>query len=198
MYPLRSINSLKINFVATWFTTTVITLILSIVLIFYLSSVKVIQPINQNFKLYAAIPESGMVVSENIEKADARAKIIENFFRGYKSLLSGFANTFVQVADKYNLDWRLLPAISMQESNGGQKVINDSHNPFGYGIYGSLILRFSTWDDAIERVGRALREDYLNKGLTTPETIMTKYTPPSLAKGGSWAIGVSSFMEELR
>ena len=86
----------------------------------------------------------------------------------------------------------------MQESNGGKKVINNSYNPFGYGIYGSLVIRFKSWEEAIERVGKALREDYLDKGFKNPYEIMVKYTPPSLAKEGAWAKGVTTFMEELR
>lgn len=155
-------------------------------------------PVNQNFNLYTALPNSGIVTSENIDISDGRANLIEDFFRGYSAPLSDFADTFVKVADQYHLDYRLLPAISMQESNGGKRLINDSYNPFGYGIYGSLVVKFSSWEEGIERVGRSLREDYLDKGLKTPGQIMTKYTPPSLAKGGAWAIGVSSFMEELR
>ncbi len=99
---------------------------------------------------------------------------------------------------KYGLDYKLLPSVAMQESNGGKKVIADSFNPFGYGIWGKQVKKFSSYEEAIERVGRGLREDYLDQGLDTPEKIMPKYTPPSVAKGGPWAKGVSSFMEELR
>ena len=124
-------------------------------------------------------------------------QIIEDFLKSYKSPLSPYSKNFIEVADKYNLNWRLLPAIAMQESGGGKKVIADSYNPFGYGIYGKLVTRFQSWEAAIERVGRGLREDYLNQGLKTPYQIMTKYTPPSLAKGNAWAKGVSSFIAEL-
>lgn len=133
-----------------------------------------------------------------ISKGDARAVIIKKFFIEQNAPLAVYADKFVEVADKYNLDYRLLPAISMQESNGGKKIPNDSYNPFGYGIYGSQILKFGSFDQAIETVGAGLRKNYLDLGLKTPYQIMTKYTPPSLAKGGTWAIGVSSFMEELQ
>ncbi len=139
-----------------------------------------------------------MQISENVIQADARAKLIANFFKQYNSPLASVSQTFVDTADKYNLDYRLLPSIAMQESNGGQKVISDSHNPFGYGIYGDTVMRFASWEAAIERVGQGLRADYLDKGLKTPTQIMAKYTPPSLAKGGPWAKGVDYFMEELR
>ncbi len=185
-------------FVAAWFGASTTALIFSLVAILYFSQVKIITPTSQSFKLYAALPPTETSVTQDIEHVDARAKIIEDFFNGYKSPLSELSNVFIQVADKYNLDWRLLPSIAMQESNGGKRVIKDSNNPFGYGIYGNLVIRFSSWEQAIERVGRALREDYLNQGLKNPVQIMAKYTPPSLAKDGAWAKGVSSFIEELR
>lgn len=185
-------------FVASWFGAAISALIFAIFFLIYLSQPKIIQFSTQNFKLYAALPEDWGVQSQNIVAQDGRAKIVEDFFKKRGTPLSDHAPSFIAVADKYNLDFRLLPAIAMQESNGGRKVINDSHNPFGYGIYGSLVVKFGSWEEGIERVGRALREDYLNEGLTTPQTIMAKYTPPSLEKGGAWAKGVYTFMEELR
>ena len=196
MDPVKPLTS--IWFVAAWFATATTALIFSLTFSFYLASPKLLKPTVQNFKLYAALPGSTNSISDEIEHADGRAKIIEDFFKDYKSPLAAYSNLFVQVSDKYKLDYRLLPAISMQESNGGKKVINNSHNPFGYGIYGGLVIKFASWDESIERVGRALREDYLNQGLKNPHQIMAKYTPPSLAKNGAWAKGVTTFMEELR
>ncbi|MBI2337835.1 glucosaminidase domain-containing protein [Candidatus Daviesbacteria bacterium] len=190
----------KLNmwFVGGWFAATTTALIFSLIFNFYLSGVRLIKPTTQNFNLYAAIPKSEASVSDDISFADGRSRIIEEFFKKHKAPLSAHGNTFIEIADRYQLDWRLLPSIAMQESNGGKKVIRDSFNPFGYGIYGKLVIRFKSWDEAIERVGKALKEDYLNQGLKTPVQIMAKYTPPSLAKNGAWASGVSAFIEELR
>lgn len=188
----------SIWFAAAWFATATTSLMFALVLGFYLATPKLLKPTTQNFKLYAALPKSETTITDEIGSSDGRAKIIEDFFKGYNSPLANHSNLFIQVSDKYQLDYRLLPAIAMQESNGGKKVIDDSYNPFGYGIYGSLVVRFNSWNEAIERVGKALREDYLNKGLKTPFQIMAKYTPPSLSKDSAWAKGVTSFMEELR
>ena len=185
-------------FLTAWFGAAITCLIFSILFSFYLSTSKILLPINQNFKLYAALPSNSSELSDSVISKDARSKIIENFLRRYNSPLAEYGDDFVSVADKYNLDYRLLPSIAMQESNGGKKIINDSYNPFGYGIYTGSVIKFSSWEQAIERVGKALREDYINLGLRSPEQIMTKYTPPSLALGGTWAKGVSSFMVELR
>lgn len=185
-------------FVAAWFASASTALIFSIAFSIYLFEVRIVKPIGQNFQLFAALPQSERFVSGDVIYSDARAKIIENFFENYKAPLSAYGQVFIQTADKYRLDWRLLPAIAMQESNGGKKVINNSYNPFGYGIYGNSVIRFNSWEEAIEKVGKGLRENYLNQGLKTPYQIMAKYTPPSLSKNGAWAKGVSLFMEELR
>lgn len=188
----------KFTFVGCWFATTTTALIFALLFSFYLLTPKMVNLKVTSFKLYAALPKSEILLTGDITHADARAKIIENFFKNYKSPLSNYSDIFITVADNYQLDWQLLPAIAMQESNGGKKVIIDSFNPFGYGIYGSLVIKFDSWEEAIERVGRALKEDYIGQGLKTPNQIMAKYTPPSLAKDGAWAKGVIAFMEELR
>ncbi len=188
----------QITFVASWFGASFTSLIFSLILLMYLSTAKYTPMTTHDFKLYSALPTQNTVVSDSIVHTDARAKIVEDFFAGYKSPLANYSNEFIIVADKYQIDWRLLPAIAMQESNGGKKVIKDSFNPFGYGIYGDNVRKFPSWEDAIKRVGQALREDYLNQGLKTPEEIMAKYTPPSLLKEGAWAKGVRSFMNKLQ
>lgn len=188
----------SIGLVGAWFGASFTCLLFAIVFNFYIHSPKVVQPTSQSFNLFAALPKESSDVSDEIIPTDGRAKIIENFFKKHNSPLAEYSQTFIAVAEKYSLDYKLLPSISMQESNGGKKVIKDSNNPFGYGIYGKLVTRFNSWEEAIERVGRGLREDYLNQGLETPEQIMTKYTPPSLSLGGPWAKGVLSFMEDLR
>ena len=167
-------------------------------MLIFLSQSKFLIPVSQDFNLYSALPSNQTEVEASIDFTDARAKIVEDFFKGYKSPLAEYANFFIKMSDQYKLDYRLLPAISMQESNGAKKVITGSYNPFGFGIYDGKVVRFSSWQEAIETVAKALRENYLNEGLTTPESIMAKYTPPALAKGGDWARGVRSFMEELR
>lgn len=193
-------NQSPVWFMAAWFVTAVTTLIFTLVFTFYISSAETITPQDngRNYKLYAALPQSETSISEDIVYTDGRSKILEVFFQEYKAPLAEYSEVFIRVADKYNLDYRLLPAISMQESNGGKRIIKDSYNPFGYGIYGDTVRRFTSWEEAIERVGKALREDYLDEGYNTPTEIMAKYTPSSLKKNGAWATGVIAFMEELR
>ena len=129
---------------------------------------------------------------------DARPKILSAFLENYSCPLEPYdqyANKYIEVADKYNLDFRLIPAISMQESNCCKRIPEGSNNCWGYGIYGDQVLRFDTVEDGIETVGKNLAKHYTSKGLMEPEEIMRKYTPQSK---GSWAAGVMHFMYEMK
>lgn len=128
---------------------------------------------------------------------DARVPIIQKFYRKYNSPLLEHAEFIVQTADAYGIDYRLIPAISMQESTGCKFIPENSYNCWGWGIYGDKVTRFSSYQEAIETVSRGLKKNYYDKGLREPQTIMAKYTPPALEKGGSWAKGVNYFFAEL-
>ena len=150
---------------------------------------------SNNRVAFAALPTNENVLGNIINFKDARIEIVRQFFENYKSPLAPFAKNIVQDADKYGLDYKLLPAIAMQESNLCQKIIVDSYNCWGFGIYGKKITRFESYPEAIDTVTRALVKNYVTRGLTTPSEIMKKYTPSS---NGSWAYGVSYFMSLLQ
>lgn len=61
--------------------------------------------------------------------------------------LAGYGAKFIEVAEKCDIDWRLLPAIGVRESSGGKFEFNN--NPFGWG---SAKIKFKNFDDAIENV----------------------------------------------
>ncbi|MFA6608463.1 MAG: hypothetical protein WCT07_00955 [Candidatus Paceibacterota bacterium] len=82
------------------------------------------------------------------QKADA----IDVYFRERSMPLLGTGMTFVLVAEKYGLDWRLLPAIGVRESSGGKAACG--HNPFGWGS--CKLNNFSSYAQAIEALGKNL------------------------------------------
>jgi hypothetical protein len=132
-----------------------------------------------------------------LEMGDDRGqkiKVLEKFFERYNSPLQSHADTFVDVADKYDMDFKLLPAISCMESSCGKQLIPGSYNPFGWGIYGSNAIWFESYDEAIDVVARGLRDNYLSKGLTTVEEIAPVYTPPAYTH---WSYGVNYFVGQM-
>lgn len=140
------------------------------------------------------IVNSKKTVKTEATITDGRVANLKAFFRKYNSPLYDYAEKIVEVSDKYQFDYRLLPAIAMQESNLCRVIPENSYNCWGWGIYGSLVTRFSSYDEAIETVAKGLKNEYIDKGLVTASMIMKKYTPPSQ---GSWAHGVNTFLRAL-
>lgn len=145
-------------------------------------------------RLYQALPSRVGHIAFEVETADARPIIIRQYLEKYRSPLANYADHFFQMAQKYNLDYRLLVAIAQQESNLGKKVPDNTHNAWGWGIHSQGTLGFSSWEEGIETVARGLREDYLDKGFVSLEQIAARYAPPSQE---AWAFGVGQFMKEM-
>lgn len=125
---------------------------------------------------------------------DGRVANLKSFFRKHNSPLYDEAEFIVKTSDKYSFDYRLLPAIAMQESTLCRAIPPRSYNCWGWGIYENTVTRFSSYEDAIETVAKGLRENYINEGRVTASEIMEKYTP---ASNGSWARAVNSVMRFL-
>ena len=144
---------------------------------------------------FAAIPSEESIINDQIITLDKRVENLQLFFKRHNSPLEPYAQSFVDISEKYELDYRLLPAIAMQESNLCKKAPKDSYNCWGFGIYNKKITRFSNYEEAIETVARTLFNQYKSKGLITPEEMMAKYTPSNT---GSWAYAVNLFMNQLQ
>ena len=137
---------------------------------------------------------SGGNYEAEIQVADGRVANLKSFFRKHNSPLYDFADKIVEVSDRYQFDYRLLPAIAMQESNLCRVIPENSFNCWGWGIYGTTVTRFDTYDEAIETIGKGIKDHYIDKGLVTASAIMNKYTPSSK---GSWQYGVNTFLKAL-
>lgn len=123
-----------------------------------------------------------------------RVYILEAFFDKYNSPLKGSASTFVEVADNYGIDYRLLPSISCMESTCAKNYVVGSYNPFGWGVYGDNHPYFESFDQAIYVVGEGLYDGYISRGFDTVEEIAPIYTPPN---ADNWASGVRFFINEI-
>jgi len=138
--------------------------------------------------------EPKSIIKKDISKREEKVEALEKFLEGQKSPLAKNARTFVEVAEKYNLDYRLLPAIACLESSCGKRIIPGSYNPFGWGIYGKNAIYFKSYDEAIEVVGKGIKDKYVSKGLDTPEKIAPVYTPPNPV---GWRNGVNFFISKI-
>lgn len=123
-------------------------------------------------------------------KEDRRSEKLQKFLSYYHSPFAYLASEMVQTADKYNIDYRLLPAISGIESTFGKNIPSGSFNAYGWngGNY-----YFDSWENSFDVVLQALREKYFNRGLDTPVKISPVYCPPN----PSWGYKVNFFMEKI-
>ncbi|MGB9911094.1 MAG: hypothetical protein ACPLKP_00585 [Microgenomates group bacterium] len=128
---------------------------------------------------------------ENEKKVDFRASSLEKFLKQYRSPLAKYASVFVETADKYQIDWRLVPAITGVESSFGKHIPFGSYNAYGWnnGNY-----YFSSWEESIEIVTKTLKEKYINRGLDTPQKIAPVYAPPS----STWGSKVNYFIKKIQ
>lgn len=85
---------------------------------------------------------------------DSRVLALERVFTKHNSPLAPFAKNYVETADKYELDWRLLPAIAGLESSFGNAQLKGSYNSYGWG--GGRIY-FNSVEDGIETVMYGLK-----------------------------------------
>jgi len=129
----------------------------------------------------------------------AKAEAIDAYFKSHDMPLEGTGMKMVEVAELNDLDWRLLPAISVIETTGGKSLCKNpkaGFNPFGWG---SCKLGFKSFDKAIEVVGRNLggnnpKTAHHYEGKTTKE-ILEKYNPPSIVP--NYAARVMKVMDAI-
>jgi hypothetical protein len=146
-------------------------------------------------QVYASLPDQTPTVSEEVGGSDARPEIVKKYLNSYNSPLVSHSNKLVEVADKYDLDYRLLPAIAQQESNLCKVIPPNSYNCWGWGIHSAGSLGFESFDEGIETVAKGLKTQYLDKGYNSVIEIMSKYNPSS--PDGAWGKGVTAFMSDM-
>jgi len=180
-------------FLVLWFVLTPVLLTFTI---FYSAK----QNASQNLlDVYPSISANEFEINNDIEGQvlstqinDLRPYIVSRFLS--KTPLEPYSQYIVEVSDKYGIDYRLIPAIAMKESGGGTASSQVTHNAWGWE---NGRTNFSSWEYAIETVGRTLKNNYITKGLITPEQIMTVYAPPQIYTGGKWAEDINSFFSQM-
>lgn len=130
-------------------------------------------------------------ISIEPKKLDERAVILKNYLAKYNSPLQYHTQDFIDAADTYQVDWKLVPAISGVESTFG-KFIPGGYNGWGWGVYGTNVIYFKSWRDGIFTVTKGLKENYINRGLTDPYAMNRIY-----AASPTWGSKVTYFYNDI-
>ncbi len=135
-----------------------------------------------------SVPEVEAVEAKQL---DPRAQILSEYFKKYNSPFENQAQNFVDAADKYGIDWKLVPAIAGVESTFGKHSYG--YNAWGWGIYGDQALGFNSWKTGIDTVTGGLKTGYIDKGLTDPYSMNRVY-----AASPTWGSRVAYFIEDIQ
>lgn len=133
---------------------------------------------------------AALIKSQTHNQLDKRTLKLKKFLLSVNSPLVEYSQVFVDVADRYDVDWKLVPAISGVESTFGRFIPANSYNAYGWN---NGNFAFENWPQSIEIVNKTLRENYINNGATTVEQIAPIYAPPSK----TWAGKVRYFMARI-
>jgi hypothetical protein len=104
-------------------------------------------------------------------RQDPRLENLRRFFAGFGCPAVAYAPAFLDAADSFSLDWRLLPSLSYVESTGGKAA--QGNNFFGWD---SGRARFSSPAAAIQSVAERLSQSARYHGKTLDQKL-AMYNP---------------------
>lgn len=130
-----------------------------------------------------------VMVATTVAQTDDRGKRLARFFASKNSPFVSDAEKFVQIADKYSLDYTLLPAITGVESSFGIHVPSGSFNPYGWN---NGTMRFRDWVTSTEAVANGIRSRYARFGEVYAYAIGPRY-----AGDKTWASKVTRYQREI-
>lgn len=137
----------------------------------------------------------------NISSTNPKIIAMRNFLLDYNSPMYPYASIFVNEAEKYGLDWRLVASISGVESAFGRITPQNTNNAWGWRAGRTATgertwSSWANWGDGIEAVTSGLANGYGTN--LTPRQIEPTYCPPCAQDPNHpWSGGVSRYMREL-
>lgn len=184
----------KIAFAFQWFILGVIT-VLSILLYQIVSEQmkpKFISPLPEGHVPSRTIVQRIYAAEPGKKYADERSNKLAAFLKSKNSPLEPHASLIVTLADKYDIGWTKLVAISAIESNYGKIMPQGSHNAWGLG--GARFMHFDNWEEGITYASQLIGNNYqwnANRG------IQTKYCPDSDNCNPAWPEVVTKASKDI-
>jgi len=141
----------------------------------------------------AVLPLAAQVPIEWDATSPAAAQV-DDYLRRKDSAMAGIGTALENLARQYNLDPRLVVAISGAESTFGKHVCaaNNAWNWFHRGSCPPST--FASYEEGLQHVTKFLRRSYLNKGYTTVALIRQKYCTSGC---DNWVPLVTRFQQEM-
>jgi hypothetical protein len=122
---------------------------------------------------------------------DPRINKLQSFLELKKSPLAPHAAYIIEQADKYDIGWTRLVAISSMESGYGKNCPAASHNAWGIG---KPFFYFDSWEEGIAYASELLGNHYT---LNANSGIKAKYCPASDNCNPDWANHVTEVSNQI-
>lgn len=147
-------------------------------------------------KHLTAAAGTAQILGTSVIAGDARSILLQSFLEEHTSPIAPYADFLVREADANGLDFRLVVAIAMCESNLGKRMPKkDEFNAWGIAVYTgeNKGKAFDSWPHAISWVSQYIKTKYYDRGITDLKDIGAIWAPPSVANGYSWTNCVQNF-----
>lgn len=147
-----------------------------------------------------AVGGPGIVNSAFARGGPPTAGLIDAYLASKGSPMAGNGAAFMASAARWQVDPRLVVAISGAESSFGAQTCGP-FNAWGWACPNDPA-DFADWATGIETITRGLRKGYLDEGRTSVALIQQKYAPSKAANdptglNNNWVGNVSKFLGEL-
>lgn len=185
-----------------WFPLTLVLLLVNLALLrsLYLVDQTPVQAAETDQKRLTAAAGTAQILGATVVAGDARALLLESFLTQHGSPMAPYANLIVNEADGNGLDFRLVVAIAMCESNLGKRIPKkDEFNAWGIAVYTGANngKAFDSWPHAITWVSQYIKTKYYDRGITGLKDIGAIWAPPSVESGYSWTACVENFQQSI-
>ncbi len=194
----------KILLVLAWYPSMLVLLLGNLMVLSTLRSLALLDAASrserQSQPQLLASATTGQVLSSTVVADDARTLLLQSFLMQHESPLAPYADLIVGDADENGIDFRLVVAIGMCESNLGKRIPSkDSFNAWGIGVYTDRTsgAMFQSWPEAIAWVSRYIRQRYYDRGIMDLRNIGAIWAPPSVENEFSWTRCVESFQQSI-
>lgn len=176
--------------VYAWFLIAPLTLLFTIFSLYSLTKPKPTEPVVASTENINPADLNSQVLG--LQVVDFRPIRVAEFLKG--TPLEPYSDVIVSLSDKYEIDYRLIPAIAMKETGAGRVAPLESFNAWGFE---NGRTRFESWEQAIESVAKTLKTRYIAKGMDTPDKMMPVYAPPAMENGGGWARIINGYLAQM-
>lgn len=130
-------------------------------------------------------------------KNDNRQEILRNYFTFYKSPLLENTKDFLEIADTYQLDYRLLVAIAGVESTFERNGNVSDYNPFGY-MCGNSPCQFLSFRESIVKVAKTIGTQRTYANFRQSGSILELAKIYNYVSPEDWTRKIQYFMDELK